>query len=148
MPGKRKSTVVPVDARMMQSRHATAVVAAEVAVDFTSSEGGNSSDFVDSVAPYARPTDHGRPRPQNPAADPGKMPAAMHHFTDIQLRRVVRTLLERAGSEPAEAALRLPTILVEANLRGHDSHGIGMIPHYVHNITNGTASPEHRAVDS
>ena len=31
--------------------------------------------------------------------------------------------------------------LVDANLRGHDSHGVGMIPHYVHNITNGTASP-------
>ena len=68
------------------------------------------------------------------------MPAAMHHFTDVQLRRVVRTLIERAGSEAAEAA-RVADHLVEANLRGHDSHGVGMIPHYVHNITNGTARP-------
>ncbi len=68
------------------------------------------------------------------------MPAAMHHFTDDQLRRVVRTLLERAGSEPTEAA-QVADHLVDANLRGHDSHGVGMIPHYVHNITNGTASP-------
>ena len=64
----------------------------------------------------------------------------MHHFSDIQLRRVVRTLLERAGSEPAEAT-QVADHLVDANLRGHDSHGIGMIPHYVHNITNGSVSP-------
>ena len=68
------------------------------------------------------------------------MPAAMHHFTDIQLRRVVRTLLERAGSETAEAA-QVADHLVDANLRGHDSHGVGMIPHYVHNLANGTARP-------
>ena len=64
----------------------------------------------------------------------------MHHFHDIQLRRVVRTLLERAGSEPAEAA-QVADHLVDANLRGHDSHGVGMIPHYVHNITNETMRP-------
>ena len=68
------------------------------------------------------------------------IPPAMHHFTDVQLRRVVRTVLERAGSEAAEAA-QVADHLVDANLRGHDSHGVGMIPHYVHNITNGTASP-------
>ena len=64
----------------------------------------------------------------------------MHHFSDVQLRRVVRTLLERAGSEPAEAA-QVADHLVDANLRGHDSHGIGMISHYVHNITNETMCP-------
>ena len=64
----------------------------------------------------------------------------MHHFTDTRLRRVVRTLLERAGSEPAEAA-QVAAHLVDANLRGHDSHGVGMIPHYVHNITNETMRP-------
>ena len=64
----------------------------------------------------------------------------MHHFSDIRLRRVIRTLLERAGSEPAEA-VQVADHLVDANLRGHDSHGIGMIPHYVHNITNQTMCP-------
>ena len=68
------------------------------------------------------------------------MTSAMHHFSDIRLRRVVRTLLERAGSEPTEAA-QVADHLVDANLRGHDSHGIGMIPHYVHNITNETMHP-------
>ena len=68
------------------------------------------------------------------------MRAAMHSFSDVQLRRVIRTLLERAGSEPAEAA-QVSDHLVNANLRGHDSHGIGLIPHYVHNITNETMRP-------
>ena len=30
---------------------------------------------------------------------------------------------------------------MDANLRGHDSHGIGLIPHYVQNITNRTMRP-------
>ena len=68
------------------------------------------------------------------------MPAAMHKFSDVQLRRVIRALLERAGSEPAEAA-QVSNHLVDANLRGHDSHGIGLIPHYVHNIMNETMCP-------
>ena len=68
------------------------------------------------------------------------MPAAMHHFSDVRLRRVVRTLLERAGSEAAEAT-QVADHLVDANLRGHDSHGIGMIPHYIHNITHETMCP-------
>jgi len=68
------------------------------------------------------------------------MPTAMHHFTDTRLRRVVRTLLERAGSEPAEAA-QVADHLVDANLRGHDTHRVRMIPHYVHNITGKTMRP-------
>ena len=68
------------------------------------------------------------------------MNSVMHHFSDIRLRRVIGTLLERAGSESAEAA-QVADHLVDANLRGHDSHGVGMIPHYVHNITNKTMHP-------
>lgn len=64
----------------------------------------------------------------------------MHVFSHTQLRRVVGALLERAGSEPAEAA-QVAGHLVEANLKGHDSHGVGMIPHYVRNLTNRTMHP-------
>ena len=68
------------------------------------------------------------------------MAAAMHYFSDLRLRRAIRTLFgrairtlfERAGSGPAKAA-RVAGHPVDANLRGHDSHGIGMIPRYVHN---------------
>ena len=68
------------------------------------------------------------------------MRAAMHRFSHVPLRRVIRTLLERAGSEPAEAA-QVSDHLVDANLRGHDSHGIGLIPHYVRNVMNRTMRP-------
>ena len=68
------------------------------------------------------------------------MHTAMHRFPEVRLRRVIRTLLERAGSEPAEAA-QVSDHLVDANLRGHDSHGIGLIPHYVRNIANRTMRP-------
>lgn len=64
----------------------------------------------------------------------------MHTFTHSGLRRVIRALLERAGSESEEAA-QVADHLVESNLKGHDSHGIGMIPHYVRNVTNGTMHP-------
>lgn len=62
------------------------------------------------------------------------MAAAMHYFSGLRLRRALRTLLERAGCGPAEAA-RVAGHLADANLRGHDGHdghGIGMIPRYVH----------------
>ena len=64
----------------------------------------------------------------------------MHTFTHVQLRRVIRALLERAGSAAAEAA-QVADHLVESNLKGHDSHGIGVIPHYVRNIANETMHP-------
>lgn len=59
------------------------------------------------------------------------MTAAMHYFSGLRLRRALRTLFERAGCGPAEAA-RVAGHLADANLRGHDGHGIGMTPRYVH----------------
>ena len=44
------------------------------------------------------------------------------------------------GSSPAEAAI-VSEHLVEANLRGHDSHGVGMIPSYMRNLAAGTLIP-------
>jgi hydroxycarboxylate dehydrogenase B len=46
----------------------------------------------------------------------------------------VRAIVKAAGSSDYEAEL-VATNLVEANLRGHDSHGIGMIPRYIDAIT-------------
>ncbi len=51
-----------------------------------------------------------------------------------------------AGSGPEEAAA-VAANLVEANLRGHDSHGVGMVPRYVGSVKAGTLVPdEHAAV--
>ena len=52
------------------------------------------------------------------------------------LRRFVATVVERGGSTPHEAQL-VAHNLVEANLTGHDSHGVGMLPRYVDNLLAG-----------
>lgn len=49
-------------------------------------------------------------------------------------------IIAGAGSLPAEAE-EVSKHLVEANLKGHDSHGVGMIPHYVKNVRAGTLKP-------
>lgn len=46
------------------------------------------------------------------------------------LTQAVQALFRRAGSEEAEARL-VAAQLVGANLAGHDSHGVGMVPAYV-----------------
>lgn len=49
-------------------------------------------------------------------------------------------ILRAGGSDDAEAAT-VAFRLVEANLLGHDSHGIGMIPAYVNALQNGRLRP-------
>jgi len=46
-------------------------------------------------------------------------------------------IVTAGGSAPAEAAI-VAEHLVEANLRGHDSHGVGMLVAYVRDFENGT----------
>ncbi|MEO5698358.1 MAG: malate/lactate/ureidoglycolate dehydrogenase, partial [Burkholderiaceae bacterium] len=50
--------------------------------------------------------------------------------TPEALSRAVQALFLRAGSNAVEAAL-VADQLVGANLSGHDSHGVGMVPRYV-----------------
>ena len=45
-------------------------------------------------------------------------------------------MVERGGSAAREAQL-VAHNLVEANLTGHDSHGVGMLPRYVDNLLAG-----------
>ncbi|HYM72829.1 MAG TPA: malate/lactate/ureidoglycolate dehydrogenase [Stellaceae bacterium] len=56
-----------------------------------------------------------------------------------ELRRIGRRVFAAAGSDEAEAAI-VADHLVEANLKGHDSHGVGMIPSYLRNLGNGKAA--------
>jgi len=51
-------------------------------------------------------------------------------ITEALLRAVVKTIFKAAGSNERECDL-LADHLVEANLKGHDSHGVGMIPAYI-----------------
>ena len=52
------------------------------------------------------------------------------------LTRAIRAIVAAAGSCEREAEL-VASNLVEANLRGHDSHGIGMVPRYVDAVAEG-----------
>ncbi len=49
------------------------------------------------------------------------------------LKQIVVEIFTRLGTEASTAAM-VADHLVEANLQGHDSHGVGMIPAYVLNI--------------
>jgi hydroxycarboxylate dehydrogenase B len=56
------------------------------------------------------------------------------------LRRLGGAILRAGGSAAGEADL-VAGHLVEANLKGHDSHGIGMIPTYVRHLRAGLVVP-------
>ncbi|MBD0316849.1 MAG: malate/lactate/ureidoglycolate dehydrogenase [Nitrospiraceae bacterium] len=53
-----------------------------------------------------------------------------------RLNEIVRTIFIAAGSSDREATL-VADHLVEANLKGHDSHGVGMIPAYIDSARTG-----------
>ena len=57
-------------------------------------------------------------------------------FRAEALVAAVTTIVRAAGSSEREAA-QVATNLVEANLRGHDSHGVGMVPRYVDAVLEG-----------
>jgi uncharacterized oxidoreductase len=52
----------------------------------------------------------------------------------------VAAILQAAGSAPAEAR-QVAANLVLANLSGHDSHGVGMVPRYVDAVLEGGLKP-------
>ncbi len=56
-----------------------------------------------------------------------------------RLTALARRVFAAAGSAEDEAAL-VAEHLVEANLKGHDSHGVGMIPSYLRNLRAGHAA--------
>ena len=59
-----------------------------------------------------------------------------HVFRKEPLTRAIEAVVAAGGSEPREARL-VAENLVMANLLGHDSHGIGMIPRYVAALLEG-----------
>jgi uncharacterized oxidoreductase len=65
-------------------------------------------------------------------------------FSAERLRRVAGAILRAGGSSEAEADL-VAEHLVRANLYGHDSHGVGMIPAYVRHLGAGLVVPNTRA---
>lgn len=61
-----------------------------------------------------------------------------------QLRASVASILQSAGSSADEAA-QVAANLVLANLSGHDSHGVGMVPRYVDAVQEGGLKPNSAA---
>ena len=62
--------------------------------------------------------------------------AAMHTIHAEPLRAAVHELMIGFGSAPREIEL-VADNLIEANLTGHDSHGIGMLPRYANAFLEG-----------
>jgi uncharacterized oxidoreductase len=60
--------------------------------------------------------------------------------THEHLRALGARILAAAGAADADARI-VADHLVDANLAGHDSHGIGMLPHYVRAIRSGFLDP-------
>ena len=57
-------------------------------------------------------------------------------FRADALEAAVRAIVAAAGSHEDEAR-QVAANLVEANLRGHDSHGVGMVPRYIDAVLEG-----------
>jgi uncharacterized oxidoreductase len=57
-------------------------------------------------------------------------------FQKAPLTRAIEAVVAAGGSEPREARM-VAENLVTANLMGHDSHGIGMIPRYIDSLLEG-----------
>ena len=53
-----------------------------------------------------------------------------------KLTRAIEAIVAKGGSNAREAGL-VAGNLVEANLKGHDSHGVGMIPRYIDSLKEG-----------
>jgi len=61
-------------------------------------------------------------------------------FKPQALSRAIEAIVAAGGSEAAEARL-VADNLVTANLLGHDSHGVGMIPRYIDAVLEGGLLP-------
>ena len=67
----------------------------------------------------------------------------MPTITHSELARVTREILEAAGA-PADSAHIVSTSLTEANLQGHDSHGVLRLPGYIDFVRRGRILPDAR----
>ena len=61
-------------------------------------------------------------------------------LNDADLTQFSKALFRAAGVKEAEAGL-VARSLVDANLRGHDSHGVMRVPFYVGKVLDGTLNP-------
>ncbi|HEX2648005.1 MAG TPA: malate/lactate/ureidoglycolate dehydrogenase [Candidatus Dormibacteraeota bacterium] len=60
-----------------------------------------------------------------------------------RLTQIARRVFAAAGSAEDEAGI-IADHLVEANLKGHDSHGVGLIPNYLQHLAGGSVFPNRK----
>ena len=83
----------------------------------------------------------GRPKGDyHSAPHEGHLMSDMHLIPLARLRDAMRLLVRGFGSAPAEVEAVVGN-LVDANLTGHDSHGIGMLPRYAKAFLEGGLKP-------
>jgi hydroxycarboxylate dehydrogenase B len=70
----------------------------------------------------------------------------MRHFTPGHLTRLTTTVFSAAGWPEADAT-EVARHFTLANLSGHDSHGIGMLPLYIRSFRDGLLTPANTPVD-
>ena len=64
-----------------------------------------------------------------------------------KLNVLIQGMFERSGSDIEEAET-VSSNLVEANLKGHDSHGVGLVPRYIQNCRDKVLNPnQHVSVE-
>ena len=63
-----------------------------------------------------------------------------HTFHSEPLKRAIEAIVLAGGSDAREAKI-VAENLVTANLTGHDSHGVGMIPRYIESLQEGGLRP-------
>jgi uncharacterized oxidoreductase len=81
-------------------------------------------------------SDSGTPQPAAAAGDG----VASRRLPAAQLRAAVERIMEAGGCPPDERAT-VASLLVEANLYGHDSHGIQMVYKYMKALQSGYVTP-------
>ena len=64
----------------------------------------------------------------------------MRRIPEAELLDIALRILAAEGAPPAEAS-RVARHLVDANLKGHDSHGVGMLETYASHARLGTLKP-------
>ena len=96
----------------------------------------DSSNFAPKLAAQAG----AQPAVKGSRANEALNPRPSKHVTYEALRQFCTGLLASAGL-PAEDAQLVADSLVEANLRGIDSHGVARLPHYLARIQHGSIHP-------
>ncbi len=63
----------------------------------------------------------------------------------VKLTELVKQIFVKKDAEEADAQL-VASLLIEANLKGHDSHGAQMVPVYIYGISQDNLKPRQHAV--